>query len=158
MPHIDRISFDLIDLLTKNARLSNKELAAAVGIAPSTCHQRLKQMRETGLLRGAHARIDLRQLGLGMEALIQVELQKHRRDSVDAFSRRLSKALEVRHIFLVAGHFDLIVHVTIRDMEHLRDLAYSHFTSDKDVVRIETAVVFQSWTFLERLPLLAPPG
>lgn len=153
---LDRISFGLLSRLAKNARLSNKELAAAVGLAPSSCHERLKQMRESGLLRGAHAVVDLRQLGLGMEALIQVELGKHRRDAVDTFARRLGKVLEVRQIFLVAGRFDLIVHVAIRDMEHLRDLAYAHFTSDREVVRIETAVVFQSWSHLDRLPVKGP--
>jgi DNA-binding Lrp family transcriptional regulator len=156
MAIIDRISFAILSLLTKNARLSNKELAAAVGLAPSSCHERLKQMQEAGLLKGAHALVDFRQLGIGMEALIQVELLKHRRDSVNTFASRLNKAVEVRQIFLVAGRFDLIVHVMIRDMDHLRDLAYNHFTSDKQVVRIETAVVFQSWTFLDRLPTVAP--
>jgi DNA-binding Lrp family transcriptional regulator len=153
---LDRILFELLSRLTKNARLSNKELAAAAGLAPSTCHERLKQLREMGIWRGAHADVDLRQLGLSVEALVQVELRKHRQDAVDAFVKRLSEAIEVRQVFLVAGRFDLMAHVTVRDMEHLRDLAYAHFTSHEDVIRIETAVVFQSWSFLDRLPVEAP--
>ncbi len=153
---LDRISFDLLALLTKDARLSNKQLAAAVGLAPSTCHERLKQLRDSGLLRGAHAEVDLRQLGLGMEALVHIELARHQRDAVDNFVARLNQVPEIRQTFLLAGRFDLLAHVAIRDMEHLKNLAYDHFTSDHGVVRIETSVVFESWAQRDRLPA-APP-
>ncbi len=153
---LDRISFEILRLLTKNARLSNKELAAAVGLAPSTCHERLKQLTEAGLLRGAHADIDLRKLGVPMEALVHVELAKHKRNAVDSFAARLLKVPEVRQIFLLTGRFDLLVHLAIRDMEHLKDLAYEHFTSAPSVIRIETSVVFQSWAKPGRLPLAEP--
>jgi DNA-binding Lrp family transcriptional regulator len=153
---LDRTSFDILRLLTKDARLSNKELAAAVGLAPSSCHERLKQLRACGLLRGAHADVDLRQLGLGLEAILQVELKKHSRGVVGAFLKRLSKALEVRQAFIVTGAFDVFAHVAIRDMGHLRDVVDAHFTSDKDVARIETCVVYSSWSAPGRLPVVFP--
>jgi DNA-binding Lrp family transcriptional regulator len=151
--HSDHTLFAILKLLTKDARLSNKQIAAAVGIAPSTCHERLKQLRESGLYRGAHADIDIRKLGIGMEALIRVELAKHERNAVDEFVARLTQIPEVRQVFLVAGDFDLLAHVVIRDMEHLKNLAYDHFTCQQVVARIETAVVFQSWTQFGRLPI-----
>jgi DNA-binding Lrp family transcriptional regulator len=153
---LDRISFELLALLTNDARLSNKQLAAAVGLAPSSCHERLKQLRDSGLLRGAHAEVDLKKLGLGMEALVHMELARHQRDAVDTFVARLNQIPEVRQVFLLAGRFDLLAHVAIRDMEHLKNLAYDHFTSDQGVVRIETSVVFQSWAQRHRLPLDPP--
>lgn len=153
---LDRISFELLALLTKDARLSNKQLAAAVRLSPSACHERLKQLRGSGLLRGAHAEVDLKQLGLGMEALIHVELARHLRDAVDTFVARLNQIPEIRQVFLLAGRFDLLAHVAIRDMEHLKNLAYDHFTSDQGVVRIETSVVFESWAQRHRLPVDPP--
>jgi DNA-binding Lrp family transcriptional regulator len=153
---LDQTSFALLALLAKDARLSNKQLAAAVGLAPSSCHERLKQLRASGLLRGAHADVDLAKLGFGMEALIHMELARHQRDAVDTFVQRLNQIPEVRQVFLLAGRFDLLAHVAIRDMEHLKNLAYDHFTSDQGVVRIETSVVFQSWAQRDRLPLASP--
>lgn len=156
MVPLDRTSFALLQLLTKNARLSNKELAAAVGLAPSSCHERLKQLRSSGILKGAHADVNLPLLGIGMEAIIQVELDKHGRKTVDAFLRRARKAIEVRQIFVVTGAFDVFAHVAIRDMQHLRNVVDTHFTADKDVVRIETCVVYSSWSEPGRLPVPDP--
>jgi DNA-binding Lrp family transcriptional regulator len=158
MPPIDRISFDILRLLTKDARLSNKELAAAVGLAPSSCHERLKQLRSSGILKGAHADVDFRHLGIGMEAIIQVELRKHGRKTMESFINRLKSAIEVRQIFVVTGGFDVFVHLAVRDINHLRDVVDSHFTSDKDVVRIETRVAYSSWAQNGSLPVQALPS
>ncbi len=157
MTPIDRISFEILRLLTENARLSNKELAAAVGLAPSSCHERLKHLRATGLLKGAHADVDLALLGLRMEAIIQVELRRHSRTAVEAFVRRIKKAVEVREIHVVTGPFDVFVYVALRDTRHLRDVADAYFTSDKDVMRIETCVVYSSWAARGRLPIATLP-
>src|SRR6516225_17100 len=64
---IDRISFDILRQLANNARLSNKQVAAAVGLAPSTTHGRFKQLHSFGAYRGAHADVDLKKLGFGVE-------------------------------------------------------------------------------------------
>jgi DNA-binding Lrp family transcriptional regulator len=152
---LDRISFELLSLLTKNARMSNKELAAAVGLAASSCHERLQQLRASGVMRGAHADVDLSKLGLGMEAILQVELRKHGRSTIEGFLRRVKRAPEIRQLFIVTGDFDVFAHAAIRDMQHLRDIVDQYFTSDKDVARIETRVVYSSWADPGRLPIRA---
>jgi DNA-binding Lrp family transcriptional regulator len=81
---LDRIDFDIIRLLQKNARLSNKQIAT-VRLAPSTCHERIKHLQTSGIIRGAHADIDLRAVGLTLEALFFIELAKHERTVVDRF-------------------------------------------------------------------------
>jgi len=92
-----------------------------------------------------------------MEAVIQVELRRHGRAAVEAFIRRVRAAIEVRQIFVVTGRFDVFVHVAIRDVNHLREVADAHFTSDKDVERIETCVIFGSWSDKGRLPVADLP-
>lgn len=141
---LDRIDFEIIRLLQKNARLSNKEIAASVRLAPSTCHERIKNLQATGVIRGAHADIDLRALGLTLEALFFIELAKHERTVVDRFLSETESIPEVRRAFLVSGHYDLVVHVAVKDIEHLRNLAFDRFTSQPVVVKIETSIVFDS--------------
>ncbi|HZU23037.1 MAG TPA: Lrp/AsnC family transcriptional regulator [Terriglobales bacterium] len=141
---VDRISFELLRLLTNDGRLSNKQLAASVGLAPSSAHERLKQLRASGAYQGTHAEVDLKALGFVLEALIHIGLTKHKRNAVDALAAKLGSIPEVRQVFLVTGRFDLIVHVAIRDMEHLKNLAYD-LTSHATVERLETSVVFEAW-------------
>ena len=139
---LDRIDFEILALLQKNARLSNKEIAAAIGLAPSSCHERIKKLWETGALRGAHAEVDPRALGIGLEALLMIELAKHNRKIVDRLLNDVVNIAEVRSAFLVTGRYDLIVHVVVRDMQHLKDLALDQFTSRPGVTRIETSIIF----------------
>jgi DNA-binding Lrp family transcriptional regulator len=144
IPSLDRTDFEILRLLQNNARLSNKEVAAAVRLAPSTCHGRLKRLQTVGVLRGAHADIDLRALGLTLEALLFIELAKHERVVVDRFMNETESIPEVRRAFLVTGRYDLVVHVAVRDIEHLRNLAFDRFTSQPVVIRIETSIVFDA--------------
>ena len=157
MSPLDRIDFDILRLLQNDARLSNKELATAVRLAPSSCHERLKRLRSSGVLRGAHADIDPRALGLSLEALMFIELAKHERAVVDKFLNATESIPEVRRVFLVAGRYDLVVHVAVRDIDHLKNLAFDRFTNQPAVVRIETSIVFDSRVRYELpLPPVAP--
>jgi len=120
---LDRIDFALIDLLQKDARLSNKELAAAVGLAPSSCLARVQRLRSEGVLKGAHAEVNPETLGIGLQALIAVQLRQHSRAQVKAFWKHMMGLPEVLTVFHVAGTHDFQVHVAVRDAHHLRDLA-----------------------------------
>ena len=74
---LDRIDFEILDRIQNNARLSNKELAAAVGLAPSSCLARVKRLRDAGVLRGAHAEIDGRALGVELSTEGGPQLDGH---------------------------------------------------------------------------------
>jgi DNA-binding Lrp family transcriptional regulator len=154
---IDRTDVAILGLLQNNARLAVKEIAAAVGLAPSSAHERIKRLREAGVLRGTHADVDARALGIGLEALFMIELSKHKRGTVDRFLDDVVKIPEVRVAFLVTGRHDLVVHVVVRDMQHLKDLALDHFTNRPAVTRIETAIVFDARRRYE-LPVFLPSG
>ena len=141
-PDLDRTDFAILGLLMRDAWLSNKEIAAAVGLAPSSCHERLKTLRDRGVVLGAHADIDLRSIGVALEALLFVQVTKLETSQVDEFMRITAEVREVRTVFLVSGHFDLIVHVAVCDMERLKHLISDHFHRHPFVVRVETSVVF----------------
>ena len=141
--NLDRIDCDILALLQKDARLSNKELAAAVGLAPSSCLARVQRLRSEGVLRGAHAEVDPQALGVGLQALIAVQLRQHSRAQVKAFWKHALGLPEVLSIFHVAGTHDFQVHVAVRDAHHLRDLALDAFTTRTEVAHIQTSLIFE---------------
>jgi DNA-binding Lrp family transcriptional regulator len=150
---LDRTDAVILAILQKNARLSVKEIAAEVGLAPSSTHERIKRLRDSGILRGAHADVDPKAFGIGLEALLLIELSKHRRSTVDSFLDEIVLVPEVRIAFLVTGRHDLVVHVAVRDTQHLKDLALDNFTNRPGVARIETAIIFDARRRYD-LPLL----
>ncbi|MGH7092774.1 MAG: Lrp/AsnC family transcriptional regulator [Stellaceae bacterium] len=151
---LDRTDFGILRLLQNDAGLSNKEIAAEVGLAPSSAHERVKRLREAGVLRGAHADVAPKALGIGLEALLFVETSKHERGVVDRFLAEIVEVPEVRFAFLVTGSHDFVVHVVARDMTHLKDLVLDHFTNRPAVTRIETSIIYEARRRWE-LPRLA---
>jgi DNA-binding Lrp family transcriptional regulator len=73
-----------------------------------------------------------------------IELSKHERATVDSFMDDVVKVPEVRFAFLVTGRYDLVVHVVVRDTQHLKDLALDRFTNRPGVTRIETSIIFDA--------------
>jgi DNA-binding Lrp family transcriptional regulator len=141
---LDRIDFAILSLLQNDARLSNKEIAAAIELAPSSTHERVKRLWDIGAIRGVHAEINPQALGVGIEALLMIELSKHERAVVDTFMQEVGGIAEVRSAFLLSGRWDVIVHVVARDTPHLKDLALDKFTNRAGVTRIETAIVYDA--------------
>ncbi|MDA8016557.1 MAG: Lrp/AsnC family transcriptional regulator [Thermoanaerobaculia bacterium] len=143
MRPIDRIDAQILELLQKNARSSNKELAAHVGIAQSTCLERVRRMVSEGILRGFHAEVAPEALGIGIEALIAVQLSKHQREAVESFQEHTLSLAEVLALFHMAGENDFLVHVAVHDAAALRELAMTAFASRPEVVHLQTMLIFQ---------------
>ena len=151
--HLDRIDFAILAILQKNARVANNRLAESVGVAPSTCLERVRRLARLGILRGHHADVDPGALGIGLEAMIAVRLRQHSRDVVDSFRNHVVELPEVRSVFHVTGGDDFLVHVAVRDSDHLRDLALDSFTTRSEVDHIQTRLIFE-YTPTWRLPVL----
>jgi DNA-binding Lrp family transcriptional regulator len=151
---LDRIDAEILRLLQNDARLSNKQIAAAVGLAPSSVHDRLKRLWAEGVLTGVHAEVAPQAMGVGLEALLMIELAKHERATVDRYLDEIVEIPEVRSAHLITGRYDLVVHVVARDTRHLKDLALDRFTNRPGVTRIETSIIYETRTRHE-LPMLS---
>ena len=120
---IDRIDRAILTYLQHDARISNKELAAKVGLAPSSCLARVRRLEASGAVQGYHAEVDPRVWGGTLEA-------------------RIAMLPEVRGAFHLAGANDYLVHVAVRDAEHLREFALSAFATRPEVAHMETSLIF----------------
>jgi DNA-binding Lrp family transcriptional regulator len=102
MRALDRIDYQIVRLLRNNARLSNKEIAEKVGLAPSTCLVRTRMLQQSGAITGFKAEVDPAALGVGLQAMIAVRLKRHYKPDVEAFRSHAMTAFtsreEVSHI------------------------------------------------------------
>ena len=154
---LDRIDFEILRMLQKNAWTPNKQIATAVKLAPSSCHERIRNLRARGVIRSAHTRVDPRAVGLGLEALAFIKLAKYERAVITQFMDDMKSIPEVRSVFLVNGRYDVILHLGVKDVDHLRNLGLDRITSQAVVVNIETSIVYDSRSKYE-LPILLEDG
>jgi DNA-binding Lrp family transcriptional regulator len=149
---LDRIDRQLVVELQKNARISNKDLAALVGLSPSTCLERVRRLRERGVIRGFHADVDPGLLGRPTQALISVRLQVHHRNLIDDFYEHILRLPESIAVFHVTGSDDYLVHVAVPDTERLRALVLDDLTARTEVEHVETRLIFE----VVRKPAMEP--
>jgi DNA-binding Lrp family transcriptional regulator len=151
---LDRIDLAILELLQNNARLSNKEIAAQVNLAPSSCLGRIRRLRETKVLQGFHAEINPAAVGIGLQAIVAVRLARHSRDKFRSLYDHIHGLPEVLQVFHVSGVNDLLLHVAVRDVTHLRDLVVDELATRSEVANCETSVIFSSFRN-SRLPVYA---
>lgn len=140
---IDRIDRAILEQLAHDARMPNNALAAAVGVAPSTCLARVRALREAGVIRGFHADVDPVAIGRPIQAMIAVRLQAHARAQIADFARQIAAASEVLDVFFLAGADDFLVHVAARDTDNLREFVVVNLSGHPDVALTETNLIFQ---------------
>ncbi len=142
---LDRIDFEIIAALQKDARTSNQELAARVGLAPSTCHGRVRRLVDDGVIRGFHADVDPEVLGVGLQAVVAVQMKIQTNESFLAVSQHLAAMPEVLGFYNVAGSDDFLVHLAVRDPVHLQQAVVRGMSTRDEVGHVETSLVFEHY-------------
>lgn len=140
--HLDGTDLAILRLLQRDARLTNKELAEAVGVAQSTCLERVRALRAAGVIRGWHADVDPAALGRPLRAMLSVRLRPKTTASVHAFQQEMVRAPEVIGVWTVTGADDFLVEVAAHDVASLRDFVLGHVTTRGEVVDARTAIVY----------------
>ncbi|MBF6174768.1 Lrp/AsnC family transcriptional regulator [Nocardia blacklockiae] len=137
---VDRI---LLDELARDGRMTNNALAAAAGIAPSTCLGRVRSLVERGVIRGFHADIDPAALGRSLQAMVSVRVQANARKHLAEFGEQLAALDEVLNVYFIAGADDFLVHVATADTEGLRLFVLENLSAHPAVARTETILIFE---------------
>jgi DNA-binding Lrp family transcriptional regulator len=141
-PLLDRVDRALLNHLVRDARVTNAALAEAVGVAPSTCHARVRMLRERGVIRGYHADIDPGAVGLPLQAMISVRLHSDARARLGAFLDLVHQLPAVRDVYFVAGADDYLLHVATAGTAALRDLVAT-LSGHRDVAGTVTSLIFE---------------
>ena len=142
-PVLDETDREILRILRADARTPNNALAAAVGIAPSTCLSRVKALREGGVIRGFHADIDPAALGHNLQAMIAVRVQATSRANLAPLAQRIAQRPEVLDLYFVAGADDFLVHVAARDTEALRAFVVDELSARPEISYTETSLIFE---------------
>lgn len=142
-PPLDGTDLAILAIVSEEGRLTNAAIAERVGIAESTCANRLKALRANGVIEGFQAHLDLAALGCPIQAIVKVRLSSHDRGHVLAFHESLRRMPGMLNAFHVAGSDDYLLHVAVASPQALRDLVLEHVTVNPAARHTETQLVFE---------------
>ena len=140
---LDDTDRKIVTLLAQDGRMSNAALAEACGIAQSTCLTRLRALRDSGVIRGFHAEVDLAALGYALQALVSVRLAGHGRDQIGRFRALATELPGVLAVYHVTGQTDYLLHVAVPDADALRDFVLDHLVTRSSIAHAETSLIFE---------------
>ena len=140
---LDEVDRKLLGLLSSNSRRTNQSLSEALGLAPSTCLARLKALRDSGVIRRFTIEVDPEAMGLPLQALVSVRLRPGARHLMNAFGKELGDLPEIKQFFVLGGADDFLIHITARNMEHIRQFVLEHLSSNPAVAGTQTNLVFE---------------
>ena len=122
----DRIDQRILGALQADGRLSNVDLAERVGLSPSPCLRRVKQLEDAGMIDGYCAILNRKAVGLGLTVFVELKVGKHSRDNAAMLQGALAAIPEVVSCHMVSGVSDFLVEVVVPDLE-----AYERLITDK---------------------------
>ncbi|MEC9435387.1 MAG: Lrp/AsnC ligand binding domain-containing protein [Pseudomonadota bacterium] len=115
-PELDRIDRAILRHLQADGRLTNAELAGRVHVSPATCHRRTQRLFETGAIRAVRAQVNPDAVGLGALVMVGVVLDRSTPESFGTFEAAAAELPAVLDCHLVAGDFDYLLKIRVRDM------------------------------------------
>lgn len=132
----------ILVLLAQDGRLSVREIARRVGVAPGTVTERIARFEQRGIILGYHAEIEPAALGYGLQAI--VGLQTTQGLPMQQTLDRIMAIPEVEAVHVVTGQWDLVVRVRVRNHLHLRDVVLGRLWSIPVFRHSETWIVYET--------------
>ncbi|MET3579008.1 DNA-binding Lrp family transcriptional regulator [Mesorhizobium robiniae] len=150
---MDRIDRKLLKLLQEDASRTNADLAAAVGLSPSSCLRRIRRLKSAGVIDRVVALLNPAKAGRGMKAIVTVELERHGEQHMRRFLELAAMEPAVIQAYSVSGSTDAVLMLRLTDMEEFDALCERLFRDRTNVARYYTMFVIRTAKETTAIPL-----
>ena len=141
MEQLDQTDLRILRTLQNDAKLTTKELAAAVNLTPTPVFERQKRLERQGFIRRYVAVLDAEKLGQGLIVFCHVKLRHMNRDIASDFERRIKEIAEVTECYNTSGNFDYLLKVHARDMKQYQEFVLNKLGDIESLASLESTFV-----------------
>ena len=150
---LDAIDLKILDKLQGNGRITNQELADAIGLSPSPCLRRVRQLEASGVISGYVALVDPDVVGLSVAAFVRVRLDQQDDRHLAAFEAAVSDFPEVMECYLMSGDADYQMRVLVGSLREFEDFLRHRLTRVKGVANVTTSFALRPVIYRTALPV-----
>lgn len=158
MLKLDGRDIEILQILSREGRISKAELANRVNLSASPCWERLKRLEQAGIITGYRAEISLKKVAPHIEVFVVVELENHQADSFDAFEKAVNAREEIVSCWALGGGFDYVMQVIAPDIDAYQRLIDDLLDQGLGLARYFTYVVTKPVKTAGSFPLAAVLG
>ena len=155
---LDTIDWKILSLMQRDARMSNVELAKAVGLSPSPCLARVRALEQAGYISRYVSLLDPVKVGLKVSVFIQVALEKQIEPALEVFESAIRERPEVMECYLMTGESDYLLRVVVPDLQALEHFILNFLSRVPGVGNIKSSFALKQVKYQTALPLPAEAG
>ncbi len=141
---MDRIDKKILEILQKDARITNAKLSSDIGLSPAPTLERVKKLEKAGYIEGYFAEFDKEKLGLDVLTFIQISLKDNKKNTVKKFIDHISKIDEIVECYHLTGHSDVLLKVITQSISTYQKLIIGKLTEIDEIDRMESLVVLNT--------------
>ncbi|WP_205315681.1 Lrp/AsnC family transcriptional regulator [Nonomuraea lactucae] len=143
MAPMDELDAAILRELQSDARKTNRDVAATVGVSPTTALDRTRGLRRRGVIRGAILDVDLALIGRPVQALIAIRVRPPSRRNIEGFRDWVAALPDTLGVYVTTGSEDFIVHVAVPDNTSLYAFVIDRLTERPEVADVRTSIVYE---------------
>lgn len=153
-PTLDRIDRHILELMQRDGRISNLDLADRVGLSPTPCARRVRRLEDSGIIRRHVTLLDQAALGLGITAMISITMDRHTPERFERFEREIAGYPEVIECAIVTGQSaDYLLKAVLPDMSYYEEFLLGRLTRIEGVTGVHSSFVLRRVIDKTELPL-----
>jgi|SRR6218665_184501 len=139
--NLDKTDLKILRILQENAKITNLQLSAEVGLSPAPTLERVKKLESAKLIRGYYTQLDNEALGIGISAIIQITLTRQVENAISNFKKEINKIPEIMECYQVTGNADYVLIVMLKDIRDFEALISQKLSKMEEIGQMQTMVV-----------------
>ena len=153
MNRLNRTDRKLLEILQRDGRATNLEIAGRVNLSPSACLRRIRALESAGVIRRYVALVEPRKVGLDLMVFVTVKLEKRGRMPTDAFAKAVKDWPEVLACHSLTGDMDYLLRVQVEDLDHFSRFVMDSLLKHPGVLDVKSSFVLEEVKETTALPL-----
>ncbi|NBR35463.1 MAG: Lrp/AsnC family transcriptional regulator [Rhodobacteraceae bacterium] len=150
---IDDTDRRILNVLQRNGRVSNAELADQVNLSASACHRRVQRLEQDGIIRNYVAMLDPRKIGVPATIFVEITLSTQADEVLEAFEKAVARIPDVLECHLMAGSADYILKVVAENTDDFARIHRQYLTRLPGVAQMQSSFALRTVFKTTALPL-----
>lgn len=141
MTQLDEIDKKILKKLQENGKITNIQLSNEVGLSPAPTLERVKKLEKNEIIEGYHAKVNHSNIGLGIEAIIMINLVRQMENAISDFKAGIQNVSEIIDCYQITGQWDYIIKVVVRDIPAFERLIGGKLSKMDQISQMQSMVV-----------------
>jgi|TARA_B110000881_G_scaffold194301_1_gene188170 Lrp/AsnC family leucine-responsive transcriptional regulator len=150
---LDNIDKKILEILQKNAKITNSLLSKQIGLSPAPTLERVKKLERKGIISGYHAQLNLSKIGLGVSTFVLVSLKEHNKKNINIFLDKIDIVKNVIECHHITGSGDFILKVVSENIASYQELMLDKVSEIESTDSLQSMVILSTFKDNKVMPL-----